>query len=104
MKKSDFKYDAYIDTRNNVDTPVNVGSKDRYFTVDSGASVNLISRLDLAPGEYALKRKFKFFPICEHGRTSRRAYLNDPTMPFVVSQRLVKREAQFFQSLNAARV
>ncbi len=51
-----------------------------------------------------LKRKFKFFPICEHGRTSRRAYLNDPTMPFVVSQRLVKREAQFFQSLNAARV
>lgn len=48
----------------------------------------------------SLKQKFKFFPSCRHGRTSRNRYLIDDEMPFVVDYELVKEEEDFFRHLN----
>ena len=44
--------------------------------------------------------RFKFFPLCSHGRTSRQTYLKSPTMPFRLDKDHVQKEMDFFQDLS----
>lgn len=47
-----------------------------------------------------LASKFKFFSACDHGRTSRKRYLIDDEMPFVVNPFNIYKESEFFGWLN----
>ena len=47
-----------------------------------------------------LHLKFKFFPLCEHGRTSRNKYLVEKEMPFDVKEELISKEIDFMKNLG----
>ncbi len=49
-----------------------------------------------------LLAKFKFFPLCEHGRTSRNKYLKDSVMPFELNDSFIKEEDLFLSTLGAS--
>ena len=47
-----------------------------------------------------LVERFKFFPLCSHGRTSRHLYLKSSVMPFDLDDVRIQKEVDFFQELN----
>ena len=49
-----------------------------------------------------LHSKFKLFPLCDHGRTSRNKYLKERQMPFQIKEEFVFQETQFLSNLGKA--
>tara|TARA_Y100000310_G_scaffold312185_1_gene359232 strand:- start:1286 stop:1876 length:591 start_codon:yes stop_codon:yes gene_type:complete len=47
-----------------------------------------------------VKSKVKFFHSCDHGRTSRKKYLREKRMPFVVEPKNINIEKEFFAFLG----
>lgn len=46
-----------------------------------------------------LLEKFKYFPLCEHGRTSRKKYLVSAESPFILNERLYREQDEFYRRL-----
>ena len=85
--------------KNNIEPP--------YFILSCPTNHNVDSLLKSKKGFFneevfnLLVKNFRFFPLCKHGRTSRKKYLKNEDMPFKLEPALIKKEAEFFNSLNA---
>ena len=68
-----------------------------YYDVES-----LIRQMDyLQPAALRLLReKFKFFPLCEHGRTKRDRYLKGTDNPFKLNHKLCHDQHLFYESMG----
>ena len=47
-----------------------------------------------------LEHKFKYFPLCEHGRVNRKSYLKELENPFVLSESLCYNQHDFYANLG----
>tara|TARA_R100000388_G_scaffold93426_2_gene78079 strand:- start:26 stop:628 length:603 start_codon:yes stop_codon:yes gene_type:complete len=84
--------------QNDIDVP--------YFILSCPTNYNLkplVSNMELVFKKELLEElraKFRFFPLCDHGRTSRNKYLVEKQMPFKLKEDFVVREIEFMNSLG----
>ena len=86
--------------KKNVDVP--------YFLLSCPTNYDIESLLDDLGGIFnersfsILGDKLKFFPLCDHGRTSRDKYLKDSVVPFQLSNQRIVEENSFLANLGVS--